>query len=409
VLSVSDITPDMAFAAVVYLCTTLLLRLARGDTSWRAAISLGAALGIGFWIKVPMIGLAPVFLACAFIATRPFPRGFLHVAGAALVFGLVVAPLAAALSWQKGRLTIGDSPRLNLAWNMNHVPRSFWLGGPPDLGYPVHPPRKIHESPPAFEFARAIPAAYPPWHDPAYWYEGVTPRWNARGLRESLIESRMVYERLLISQSPFVAAIVCLVLLGGNVRRWLTCALALWPMWIIAAAGLCLFAIVHVETRYIGQYLALAMAAALTVVRVQNRSARAAGVLTIVLAFSVARPVALRAISPYDASGVARTSVMVAQALREVGVRPGDRAALLRAGRGGGAYWARLAGVQIVAETPSADAFWRAEQSARLSVIAAMADTGARVLVASELPKDADSAGWLRLGRTNWHAYRLDR
>lgn len=406
VLSVSDITPDMAFAAVVYYCTAVLLRVRRGDVRWRTFILLGAGLGVGYLIKVPMLVIAPVFLACAALATRNVSRAIPRLALTTLVFAVITAPFVAALSLHKGRLTAGDSPRLNLAWNMNKVPRGFWLGGPPEVGFPAHPPRLIHASPPVFEFARPVAATYPPWHDPTYWYEGVTPRWNFDGLHESLVEGRILYQRLVRSQFPFLLAIAGLLLL--NPRRSLSQALALWPIWIVAAAGLALFAVVHVETRYIGQYFALAMVSGLTAVEVRDRFVRTRLILTAVLLVSLARPVVARAFRPYEATGVARINIAVGQALRQLGVSPGDRAALLRIGAGG-IYWARVAGVQVVAEIPSADAFWRADPPARRAAVAAIADTGALVLVTSELPNNADPAGWVRLGRTNWHAYRLGR
>ena len=406
-LAVSDITADMLFASLVYYGTTLLLRLARGDTRWSTMVSLGATLGIGYLVKVTMIVMSPMFLTGALLATWKRPRAIVRVGTTALVFAIIAAPFVAAVSMQKGRFTYGESPRVNLAWRMNDVPRTFWLGGPAELGMPRNPVRMVHDGPPVFEFARPIEVTYPPWHDPSHWYDGVTPSWNPEGLQKSLDESRTLYLKVLRGQAPFVIGIVCLTLVSGTWRRSLRNAMALWPMWMVAAAGLSLFAIVHIEFRYVGQYVALAMVAALTALRVGHRFAGVRVLLTILLLLSVARPIVARAIRPYETVNLVAADIIVARSLADLGVRSGDRVALLRTFGEYGVYWARLADVQIVAEIASPDGYWTADEAARRSAVAALAATGASVLVTPEIPAHVNTNGWLRLGETRWYAYPL--
>jgi hypothetical protein len=200
-----------------------------------------------------------------------------------------------------------------------------------------------------------------------------------------------------------------LCVLSRPLRRLVRDALVLWPVWVPAAAGLGLFTLLGVYLRYIGHFLAMVMVVAVSIVRVPpaHRAARAQAALIIVLFISLAKSVVGSAILPDPMSDVARINIEVARALEEVGLRRGDRVALLRAG--GGVYWARLSGVQVVAEITQPDAYWRAGAAERRNAIAALAGTGASMIVTSALPRDADASGWTRLGDTSWYVYLLRR
>ena len=71
------------------------------------------------------------------------------------------------------------------------------------------------------------------------------------------------------------------------------------------------------------------------------------------------------------------------------------------------AYWARLARVQIVAEiySPQVADFWAADHSIKSQVINAFATTGAKVIVAQNVPSLASTRDWQRIGNTSYHAY----
>ncbi|HVF11314.1 MAG TPA: hypothetical protein VNA16_10945, partial [Abditibacteriaceae bacterium] len=114
----------------------------------------------------------------------------------------------------------------------------------------------------------------------------------------------------------------------------------------------------------------------------------------------------------------------VADSLQKVGVQPGDKIAYI--GYSFVASWARLARVQIIAELPernrflpidddnlirsqAVDEFWKADVSVRNRAVEAFARTGAKIIVAENIPSTANASGWERIGTTDYYFYTLAR
>jgi hypothetical protein len=70
-------------------------------------------------------------------------------------------------------------------------------------------------------------------------------------------------------------------------------------------------------------------------------------------------------------------------------------------------FWARLAGVRIVAEMLEADAddFWRGDEALRQSVLQAFARTGIQAVVAEYVPGDAGLRNWHQVENSNYYIY----
>jgi hypothetical protein len=397
-----QVTPDMMLAAIVFLSAALVVRLRRTPTM-RAALALGVTLGLGYAVKTPMFVLAPVFLLCAalVLASR---RRWAGCAIAVAGYLVVAAPFVGAISADKDRFTYGDSGRINLAWDVNGVPRGFWDGGPEGFGTPLHPPRRILDEPRVYEFARPFAVSYPPWHDPSYWYDGVKPEMTIAGLVTPVRESTKLFRNLLRSQIGFVAGVLVLLASSGPGRG--RTLLAWWPLWIPAIAGLGLFTLAGAEGRYVAPFLALAIAAAVSSLRRPAWRTSAARALTAsavaLLMLSFGKSIARGVLAPDRLEATARECIEVGDALTRLGLARGDRVALIRAG--GSVYFARVAGLQIVAEVRHRP-FWDADDADRERALKAIAATGARALVTSQLPNGASPNGWVQLGATRWHAY----
>jgi hypothetical protein len=92
--------------------------------------------------------------------------------------------------------------------------------------------------------------------------------------------------------------------------------------------------------------------------------------------------------------------------LKRLGVQPGEKVAIMGSALGA-ARWARLARVQIVAETPwrDMDKFWLADEETRARVVGIFASTGVKAIVAEKGPPSFAANGWVRIGTSNDFAY----
>jgi hypothetical protein len=79
-------------------------------------------------------------------------------------------------------------------------------------------------------------------------------------------------------------------------------------------------------------------------------------------------------------------------------------------GYGFDAYWARLARVKIVAEMLDwqADDFWLGDPMFQSRVLHVFASTGAKAVVAENVPSYASLIGWHRVGESNYFIYILN-
>jgi hypothetical protein len=123
---------------------------------------------------------------------------------------------------------------------------------------------------------------------------------------------------------------------------------------------------------------------------------------------------AYQVVRPLSAGTTARESFEVAGALGRMGIRPGDKVAIIGWGSSAdGAFWARLARLRIVAEIPQGagfyegQKFWQAPDTTKIQALQAVALTGAKIVVAP-LPEFIRQPRWQRLGDTNYYAFSLD-
>jgi hypothetical protein len=178
-----------------------------------------------------------------------------------------------------------------------------------------------------------------------------------------------------------------------------------------------LYAMVHIEPRYLAPFLGLLWivpAAALrwrTVAERRQWPDRAAlivaGILTLPLAFRLVG-------DAWKSRSEQEPYAAVAGALHRVGVHQGDRVANVGlvtgqvTGSSFEAYWAFLAGVQIVADMPAGQDFLCAPPDpASNDVYRAMARLGAKAVVARAIPGQGCARGWDRVPATDFYIRRL--
>jgi hypothetical protein len=246
---------------------------------------------------------------------------------------------------------------------------------------------------------------YAMWHDPSYWLEGVRPDFNIGRINRPLSVFAFVLGDILRRQAVFFLALAGLVALGWNRRMW-SDVWRLVPLWLPALSGLAMYSVIHTQARYVFMFAALLSVAGLSL------AARHApkgphwirmsliAVMMSALGIGLIRGVA----SVPHSEQPARVAVHVARALAGLGLEPGARVAIVRAG--GSVYFARVGRFHVVAEIPSEEAaeYWSAPADVRRAVTGAVARTGAQAIVTAHTPPEAVKAeGWVRLGSTHWH------
>ncbi|MGQ9649600.1 MAG: hypothetical protein ACUVXJ_05795 [Phycisphaerae bacterium] len=395
------VTPDMCVAACVYLAAGILVHLQRGQagTGWFAL--LGLVLGIGYLTKAIMLPMAVVFAVVALFAAGRFRRLPARVVVVLICFALPAGPYVTFLSIQKGRLTFGDSGRINYAAHVSGIyPWDHWRGLPLGTGTPVHPSRQILDKPAVFEFASPVPGTYPLWYDPSYWYDGVKPTFSLSRQASALWRNKDVYFDLLCrQQGAWLFPVLVLFAFGSRLGSALREILSYWPLLLPALAGLGIYALVHVEPRYAAPFVLLGWGVLLPAVRLPAgklsgsliRAACGVSALALLLTIAVeAGP----AVNRTAADLRTRTDTaphqqwQIARQLQEMGLRPGDKVAHIGQALKSWSYWARLAGVQIISELRPAESFWLSDDATRARVIEAFRSTGARAVIAHRPPSD---------------------
>ena len=416
-IRVSETNPDMLLAAFFYLACGLLARIASGRGSWATFAALGLALGLGYLTKAAMLPLTFILVATAFAISR---RQRAKVLVSTCVFLLIAAPYVIALSIQKGRFTVGESGKYNYAVHVNGIPRHHWQGENPSTGTPLHPTRKIWDSPAVYEFKTPIPGTYPQWYDPSYWYDGITPKFHWRQMFFTLRYNLRAEVASLLGALDGVLPLALLLLfsvarrkrqIAGNLSRLLFLV-------VPAILGLGLYACVHYEERYAGGFYTVGFCCLFFAVLWENEPRTGvlnrgiALLLTLMLVFtsrSFASP-------PRQVFGISDFPQTVAEDIANMGLRPGDQIASLNFVNLSIVHWARLDRLKIIEEIyywpnsgEGTTSFWKADRATQEQVLKLFKASGARALISSDAPSGLDASQWSRVGDTDYYLLWLSK
>jgi hypothetical protein len=407
-IALGNVAPDMCVAAFVYLAAGLVVRIRGGSAKWTTFMLLGVVLGFGYLSKAIMFPLSFVFLGVALFSVGHLRNAAPRVLVAAFVFLAISAPFIVTLSSFIGRPTFGESGRLNYVWFVDK----------PDLsGLPTntlkHPLRRIYETPTVYEFAKPIKGTFPPWYDPAYWWEGVEAHFDLKGqIRVLKLTTINYYNFLFLSESGLVASLIVLFSVGPpRFRSSLRGVCEGWYLLVPAAAGLGAFFLLNVEGRYIGPFVLLVWLGILSAVRVPKTEELRKPVIGAVLALVITMGVPVISSTVLDLANQRHRALPadweVAQGLNQIGIQAGDKVGFIRRSPWGDFFWARLARIQIIAEIPpeEVDKFWASSPSVQADIINAFEKVGAKAVITSALPPCAPAAAWHKLGNTDFYAY----
>jgi 4-amino-4-deoxy-L-arabinose transferase-like glycosyltransferase len=352
-VDLGTVSPDLILISTIILSTIFLVRLIESDNSLSSAAGLGLALGFGYLTKAVMFMAAPFFIVAALLCAKSLARGWRNAAVAAVIFFTVSVPYIFLLSRQRGHLTYSESGKLAYAWEVNRTREYFhWQGAEPGSGSPVHATRQLLRDPEVFEFGDR-PGTYPPWFDPSYWHEGLKVRLDLRRQIHALLRDfRGVYLVCFEQPTSIIFLVVFAVGLSAISFRNHSRFRRTWPLLIPALAGFCVYLAVFVISRHLAPFiLPLYLTALWNTWPAAKRLLPERAV--IVMAACAVMPILYLLTDPglginkfYRNEAIFQKRV--ALALKEFGLQPGDRIAIM--GRGCEAAFARMAQVKIVAE-----------------------------------------------------------
>jgi len=410
---VSAVTPDLLVSAIVFLASGLIVRIRRGHNGFLTFLLLGLVLGVGYLCKSAMFVIGFVFLGVAFLAVGDVRKSVVRTCAALLVFLIVAAPFVIAISRSKHRFTIGDTAKINLAWGVNQSAPFFnWQGGDPRAGTPKHSTRKLLSVPAVYEFAYPIGGTYPPHYDPSYWNEGLTPYFSLKQQLRALVTSTYAfYSDFVVPQSGLLTGVLIALFMSTNISAALRRLSKNWHLWFLAVATIGMYSLVTLEHRYVGPFVILLWAAALSAIQLPT-SQFSKRLLTCVAIFGIFT--LMLSTAEYFGSRIyewrqrsTNGNWQIADGLLRMGIRQGQKVVSL--GTAYNAYWARLGQLKIVAEIPSSDVltFWGGGRELQSMVIEVSRNTGAAAIVASEVPGGAQLPGWRPIGQTGFYVFLL--
>jgi hypothetical protein len=413
---ISYITPDLLVETFLLLLGGYLVQL-RNRESYAKFALFGVLCGFAYLAKAVMFPVGFCLVAILLFSGKFSTRRISGVLLAGSLFIAVGAPFIAALSRQKGRLTFGDSGRLNYAFMVSPgVQQKNWQGEPPEGGVPKHTTRQILDRPPVFEFAQPTGGTYPPWFDPSYWDEGAHPTFRLKAQVRVLVQSGRDYLKMLLPQLGLLAGIGIFMLWGRGATR--KAVLSNWPLIVAACLIIGLYSVVLVRSRYVAGAFVFLFMAVLAGIRLPKNTqtsiisnyvaiATTATILFSVLAFLAEAAYLANTVYDYP---MPNDEINAAAALQNMGLHAGDPVANI--GDGVIQYWARLGKFRIVAEVFSPGAgkleFWSESWDRRKMAYDALARTGAKVVVVWSPPIGVDP-GWQKVGNTHYYVRFLTK
>jgi hypothetical protein len=410
-ITIEAVTPDMLVSAFVYLISGILLRIRLGANSWLRFIIFGIVLGFSYFSKSIFYIASSVFLPGNL--RKAIPRTLVTLVS----FLLIVSPFIFALSKTKGRFTFGDAGKLNYLWLVNHEPD-------PSLEDRTlkHPVRLIPSIPVIYEFGTPIYGTYPLWYDPSYWSEGVKLKFHL-GRQVNTLKSNI--ERIFndLEAGIIVYGILIFHFMSYRERSFMKGMLEYWFLTIPAVLALAMYSLVLVEPRYIGPFIVLLCMGLFSAVRVPDSQGAKrwmrSTVISMLLLISI--PIAYSvmqytySILSHSVQGKSNSNLdhvhwQVADGMKQMGFHSGDK--ICYVGDSYGAYWARLARLQIVAYTQPLRYISFSEANCLVDpvFIKSLAKIKVKGIVAQMISeKSFPHTNWKQIGNTDYYVYSLER
>ncbi len=419
------VNPDLLVMASVLVAAGLLLRMETDGNSSRALyVWFGICLGLGYLAKAILFPMAFVFLTImVLVSRRALQQRRKFMVLALLIFLAIAAPEVAVLSHSKGRFTYSDTGKLSVAWLNYNLPIRNWQGLPPSTGTPAHPTRQLFDHPAVYEFNGPLRSSYPPWYDPSYWNEGLSPKFSLGIFVKHFFHDVVVLCSALAHPAAWIAGIF-LILLASRPGATLKGIAAYGYLIVIGAVAMSMYCLTLIQDRYLPPWEFLIWGSVLAGVRLRPHvELLSRGIVALVSFAMIAAMVHLVygesvQVFPSDAT----PDYVTAEGLQRMGLQLGEKVGAI--GYDNDAYWAFLARFEIVAEinTDETCLFWSEPAAIQVEILEKFAQAGAKVVVANTgggvkttsrpVPIDLagcarPSAGWRKIDGSPNYAFFL--
>jgi hypothetical protein len=389
------LTPDAGVLFCILASAVCCIELESSAHPWHLPVILGVVLGAGYWMKGVLLPLNLLLLAGLMLVPPRIHRARRKIALAAAVFAMTVLPLFVMVSLKVGRPSPGEVGRLNYAWQTSDVtPYVGWVGDASGRnGVPSHPPRVLQAHPQTLEFAAPVQGTYPLWYDPAYWYAGLRVHVDLHAQWRLL--KRGVADVAVILGDQWILLVVVVALWLATDARVAPRGASRMPLVLGAwsTAATLLYALIHVEARYLAGFLVLGTFLAWTAL---TRRRRRRG-FQLVMTASVAAMTASVGLHLWQNTGgfdrdYRPDYLVAADTMRALGLAPGSRVAAV--GDAFEQYAAFAAGTPIAAQVMDSGSFWAATPPERSELERRLATVGVKALLANNVAAEMVAEGW---------------
>jgi 4-amino-4-deoxy-L-arabinose transferase-like glycosyltransferase len=253
----SGITPDALVSSFMILTVTALVwGIAKNELP--AYVAVGLFAGLAFWTKAFAFPFFFLLLLLAVAANIRKRHVLLRLAISLVVFGLIAGPYIWQMSAAKGRLTFGDSGRLNTAWHVNGTDRfnpvadfTAYQRGTANVSL-KHPGELLSQSPAIAYYGRdRVYGSTPQWNDPSYWSDGVSPRFALRQTLANFKQNLGALCGIAVMRFQALLLVAALCCWSFTVRRSSLADPILVAVFLLAIGCVASYSLVLIEGRYV--------------------------------------------------------------------------------------------------------------------------------------------------------------
>lgn len=400
--------PDLLMSGFLYLAVGALLAMRARPARWSAYLGLGAILGMGYLAKAPMLPIGILILLASLMVVESWRPALKMAIACGGIILLVGSAYFVPLSLSRGQFTLGKSGAYNYLVNIDRAGtgEGWYLEKPGQgAGAFTHPPTEVFSSPSVYVFGRSSLVTHPLRFDPSEWMDGVRPRfaWKRQIGKslEDLHELSQVLLQLLPATLVFLAA-----WFWARPRKtaWANIRAA-WPVWIVGIAGCAMYVGVHVESRYVGAFIALFCCGLLSALKDLPSGVKGSRFVaaTVGMVLLLLLPITEQPYQRYWTAGP-NPDAEAAAGLNKLGIRTGDRVGRVSS-KLTDLSIERIARVEVIGEVDYTQAkkFWSAPIEQQKQILSLLASAGAKAVIATtpELT-DANRPDWRQLGSSRY-------